>query len=105
MDRRRFLRNASVGATMCVVGPVGCSMRSESSITGESKIGRPTPFELDEATILSLQEGMKAGRYTARSITELYLKRIDALDRQGPNLRSIIEINPDALNVANDLDI
>ncbi len=51
-----------------------------------------------------LQEGMEAGRYTARSIVELYLDRIDALDRSGPELRSILETNEHALTLADELD-
>ena len=61
-------------------------------------------FELDEVTIPELQQGMASGRLTARSITELYLSRIDTVDRQGPTLRSIIETNPDALSLADELD-
>ena len=52
----------------------------------------------------SLQEGMTSGKYTARSITELYLNRIEATNRSGPELRAVIETNPDALNIANELD-
>ena len=49
------------------------------------------PFELQEATVAELQQSMESGRRTARSIAELYLRRIDALDQHGPELRSIIE--------------
>ncbi len=62
------------------------------------------PFELHEATVAELQEGMESGRLTARSIAELYLSRIDALDREGPELRAIIETNPEALSIADELD-
>ena len=61
-------------------------------------------FDLEEATIASLQDRMEAGRDTARSLAEKYLARIEAVDRQGPALRSIIEINPDALAIADQLD-
>ena len=61
-------------------------------------------FELEEATFASMQEWMASGRYTSRRLTELYLERIDALDRKGPALHSIIEINPDALAIAAALD-
>jgi amidase len=61
-------------------------------------------FELDEVNIMSLQDGMKSGRFTARDITEKYLARINAIDKQGPAINSIIEINPDALSIADDLD-
>jgi amidase len=55
-------------------------------------------------TVAQLQDGMKSGRFTARSITEMYLARIDAIDRSGPKLRSVIETNPDALSIADALD-
>jgi amidase len=61
-------------------------------------------FDLEEATIADLQQRMASGRDTARSIAEKYLARIEKLDRQGPSLRSVIELNPDALTIADQLD-
>jgi amidase len=61
-------------------------------------------FELSELSILDLQEAMESGRWTARDITTMYLERIDAIDRQGPELRSVLEVNPDALAIADHLD-
>jgi amidase len=63
------------------------------------------PFpELNEASIADLQGQMSAGQLTARRLVEMYLARIEALDRGGPTLRSIIETNPDALELADRLD-
>ncbi len=59
---------------------------------------------VEEATIADLQAAMAAGRVTARRLVELYLERIGALDRHGPALHSILEINPDALAIAQSLD-
>jgi len=64
----------------------------------------PAAFELDEATVAQLQEWMQSGRFTARRLAELYLQRIDAIDRNGPALKSMIETNPDALTIADALD-
>jgi amidase len=61
-------------------------------------------FELEEITIAELQDGMKSGQYTARSIAEKYLARIEAMDSNGPAIRSVIETNPDALAIAEELD-
>jgi amidase len=61
-------------------------------------------FPLDEVTIPELQDAMAAGRYTARRLVELYTARINAIDRAGPTLRSVIEVNPDALSIADALD-
>ena len=61
-------------------------------------------FEFDEITIDRLHEELKLGRYTARSIAERFLARIQAIDKKGPCLNSVIELNPDALSIAADLD-
>src|SRR6187402_972979 len=63
-----------------------------------------SPFSLEEATAAQLQDWMTSGRYTARQIAEIYLRRIEEVDRSGPALRSVIEINPDALAIADALD-
>jgi amidase len=62
------------------------------------------PFELEELTLADLQAGMAMGQFTARSLTEKYLARIEAVDKQGPTLRSVIEINPEALAIAEAMD-
>ena len=65
---------------------------------------RPAPFDLEEATVAQLQQRMTSGQETARSLVDKYLARIDALDRQGPALRAVIEINPEARAIADGLD-
>jgi amidase len=57
-------------------------------------------FELEEATFTGLANDMASGRRTSVEITQLYLDRIAALDRDGAKLRSIIETNGDALGIA-----
>ncbi|MBV9182578.1 MAG: amidase [Acidobacteria bacterium] len=61
-------------------------------------------FEFGEAGIMSLQQKMKSGEISARSLTEAYLARIAKVDQQGPGLRSVIEVNPDALAIAEAVD-
>src|SRR5262245_38477484 len=61
-------------------------------------------FELDEATIVQLQQWMQDGRYTSRRLVDVYLDRIAKIDRSGPALRSVIETNPDAAAIADALD-
>jgi amidase len=61
-------------------------------------------FELAETSVSDLQERFQQRSLTAERVTELYLHRIEAVDRQGPALRSVIEINPDALAMARALD-
>ena len=99
LSRRDFLAASTVGLTM------GAGSRSSSrSHSPESATQQVPAFELDEVTVSSLQEGMQSGRYTSRRITQLYLTRIDQIDRRGPTLRSVIETNPDALTIADQLD-
>jgi amidase len=69
-----------------------------------STFSPPGPFELEELTVSQLQDAMAAGRYTSRRLVELYTQRINAIDRSGPALRSVIELNPDALAIADALD-
>src|SRR5205809_280835 len=99
MDRRRFVAASLAAGTMAALG---CSATRKNP--GRQNTSDLPPFELEEATVAALQGGMKSGWYTARSITELYLARIAAVDKQGPELHSIIELNPDALAIADSLD-
>jgi amidase len=61
-------------------------------------------FDYEEASIADLQKAMSDGRETAESLTRKYLERIDAIDKRGPAVNAVIELNPDALAIARDLD-
>lgn len=58
------------------------------------------PFAYEEATLASLEEALRKGSVTARALTSAYLDRIAVLDRAGPALRAVIELNPEALAIA-----
>ena len=103
MNRRAFLRTTAAGGAGLTAG-IGCAPPGAESPSGGGGQGEIPPFEFDEVTVPDLQSAMESGEHTARSITEAYLGRIEALDRQGPELRSCIEINPDALAIADELD-
>jgi amidase len=60
--------------------------------------------DLEEVSIQQLQTRMASGELNARQMAEAYLERIDTIDRSGPTLRSIIEVNPDALEIADAMD-
>ena len=90
--RRDFLKIAGLSAAAALASPLTIAAQT------------PTDSELDELTIAEMQEAMRSGRFTARSLAERYLSRIEAIDRSGPAIRSIIEINPDALSIAGALD-
>src|SRR3954470_16358355 len=62
------------------------------------------PSPLTEVTVAQLQEGMASGTYTARGLVDLYLARIESLDKSGPALGAVIEINPQAREIADALD-
>jgi amidase len=86
-----------------VVAAIGCDRRPPSS-SASNQIQAVGSFELDEKTIAELQEAMKSGGLTARSIADKYLSRIAAIDKQGPRLNSVIELNPEAPAIADALD-
>jgi amidase len=98
LSRRRFFQAGLLGCAAAAV-----DRANESDGAAESTAG-VKPFALDEATIADLQEGMKAGKFSARSLVEQYRARIAEIDRQGPAVNSVIELNPDALELADALD-
>ena len=99
-NRRNFIRTGLfVGA-----GAVGLPVLHAPGQSGCPPATDVAAFELDEITISQLADGMNSGKYTARAIAEKYLARIEAIDRHGPALNSVIEINPDALEIAEKLD-
>lgn len=90
---------AAVAGSACA--PPGRDRDAEPGAAPTQEVGS---FELEEATIAELSRQMADGERTSREITELYLGRIEALDVQGPTLRSVIETNPDVLEIAEELD-
>ncbi|TSD67442.1 amidase [Inquilinus sp. KBS0705] len=105
MQRRNFLKTGSLaGLTLSTLISASCSPSSTDKKTADNTTQPTDDFELNEATIDSLQQMMKSGSHTSRSITELYLKRIDAIDKNGPKLNSVIELNKSALDMADAMD-
>lgn len=102
-SRRKFLQTAVTAGTTAALYP---ALGAAREITPTSAQPAPDvkPFELDEITIPELQDGMKSGKFTARSLVEKYSARIDEIDKRGPAVNAIIELNPDALAIADALD-
>src|SRR5215207_5848039 len=98
MDRRSLLRRGVAGAVAAVAGP------SLARAVDAAPRAEVPPGELDEVSVAELRAGMERGRWTSRAIAERYLARIEEVDRGGPALRSVIETNPDALAIAEQLD-
>ena len=101
-QRRRFLRNSLASGAAIAALPALAGAREIVLSTASEAL--PKPFELDEMTIADLQAGMASGKYSSHSITEKYLGRIEEIDKRGPALASVIEVNPDALAIADALD-
>jgi amidase len=99
--RREFLQTSVMGSVAAVMYP---ALGAGRVIAGAPPAAEPKAFELEEVTIDELQSAMKSGKFTARSVTEQYLQRIQEVDKQGPAINSVIEINPDALEIAESLD-
>ena len=104
IDRRRFIGATALGGAALAVVPTACEREGSTESPTRGDASTVEAFQLDEVTVDELQRSMESGERSARSITELYLSRIEALDRQGPELRSIIEMNPDALQIADESD-
>ena len=95
--RREFLHGSLLAGLATGIG----MQPNERSIGDAAPTTPPIPaFDLEETSITEFQQGMSSGKYSARAIAEKYLSRIDALDRRGPSVNSIIEVNPEALALA-----
>jgi amidase len=102
LHRRRFLQTSALAGVSAAVLPALAAAREDTTCPAATAEIRP--FELDEITIADLQAGMASGKFSAHSITEKYLARIEEIDKQGPALNSVIDVNPDALAIADALD-
>src|SRR5829696_1096749 len=94
MKRRQFLHTTAATYIVAVATPLSAITKPES----------PPAFELDEVTIAELRQGLQSGKYTSRQLVEKYSDRITDIDKKGPALNSVIEMNPDAERIAEALD-
>src|SRR5476649_1478536 len=106
MQRRNFLKTTSLaGLTLTAVATGASNVLAESThVDSSAPDHKDAGFVLSEATITELQHKMQTKVYTSRSIVEMYLKRIHEIDKNGPKLNAIIELNPDALKIADAMD-
>jgi len=101
-SRRSFLKKSVAGGLAAVSLPaLTFSEKASSTLLHNFDI---LPFELDEITVDELRDGLKSGKYTIKAITEKYISRIKSIDKDGPAINSVIELNPDALKIAEELD-
>jgi len=102
MKRRSFLQSTALGAAALTAIPVAsCAgeQRKKDTLSAEND-----DFELNEIGVDELQQKMEEGIYTSEKIVNLYLERIESVDWSGPSLNSVMEINPDAIEQARQLD-
>src|SRR5580700_5427118 len=109
-SRRAFLRAGTVATAASAVYPALASARvvdptlAASVAESSRKDDFKKDFELDEITIDDIQKAFQSGQHSSRSLTEKYLARIQEIDKAGPRVNSVIEVNPDALQIADALD-
>jgi amidase len=108
-SRRAFLQSTlqstiASGTALALYPALGAARELSSAAQTPKSFPAVETFELDEITIADLQDGMKSGKFTARSLVEKYQARIAEIDKQGPAINSIIELNPDAPAIADALD-
>ena len=94
-NRRQFLQSTAMAG-------VAAALRPPLAQAAQDRTPDIPAFELDELTVRDLQQGMSSGKFSARSLTENYLARIEAIDKH--TINSVIELNPDALAIAAQLD-
>ena len=107
MQRRQFLQHGTQAALASALLPLAATAAT-SEVPTPSRAPEATmavaPFALSEVSISDLQTQMASGKATSRSLCQQYLARIAAIDKAGPALNAIIELNPDALSIADGLD-
>lgn len=107
MIRRKFIRHTVLSAIgIQAVLAEACKPSSSSTsvaVTGNDLKDKP-PINLEESTLDSLQKLMADHKLSSEQLTQLYLDRINDIDKNGPKLNAIIELNPDALTIAKAMD-
>lgn len=106
MKRRHFILSTAAGTLgMIPVIQTSCTSEKNKNTTGsDNGESFMDDFSLNELSVDQLQAKMQNDELTSQSITRLYLKRIEQLDKSGPGLNSVIEINPDAVAIAGEKD-
>jgi len=102
-SRRNFLKNTATAGAAATISPALAAARAipREPLPATADV---SSFELDEITISELQDGMQSGKLTAQSLVEKYSERIHQIDKNGPAVNSVIEMNPDAPSIAAALD-
>ena len=102
--RRAAMRASAFVSIVSVLSVLTVAALASRFSVAASAQAPPAAFVLDEVTVDQLQQWMQTGRYTSRQLVDLYLARIEQIDRSGPTLRSVLEVNPEARTIADALD-
>src|SRR5688572_25730299 len=103
MKRRDFLQRTAIGASAILIIKTASGSTLKPGAAPAASNGRKS-FALEELTVADLQRGMASGRFTAAALVRHYLKRIAEVDRKGRGLKAVIELNPDAIGIAEAVD-
>jgi amidase len=106
LTRRRFLRYTTTAGALAAGSPALTAMAGGGAIAeaaGTAATHVPS-FKWEEASIAELQAAMEAGTLTSRRLVDAYIQRIRQIDLSGAQLNSVIEVNPDARSIADQLD-
>ncbi|MET0476774.1 MAG: amidase [Actinomycetota bacterium] len=102
ISRRSFLKASGTAGAAGALAGAGTVANAAGAMAATDHDAPSFPFE--EATIAELQAAMASGRLSSRRLTQAYLRRIRQIDLSGIQLNSVIEVNPDALDIARELD-
>jgi amidase len=100
MKRRDFLQTSVLSGALALGQPGSLLAAARDADNWRP----PESFELDELTILELQQGLASGKYTSKSLVRKYQQRIKDVDESGPAVNSVIEVNTEAEAIAETLD-
>ena len=101
ISRRSFLKASGTAGAAGALAGAGTVVDAAGAMAATDDV---PSFPFEEATIAELQAAMAAGRLSSRRLTQAYLRRIRQIDLSGIRLNSVIEVNPDALATARELD-
>ncbi|MFL6266180.1 MAG: amidase family protein, partial [Actinomycetes bacterium] len=102
ITRRSFLKASTTAGAAGALASAGTVAGAGAALAGSDD--HVPPFAFEEKTIAELQAAMTAGRLSSRRLTQAYLRRIRRIDLSGIQLNSVIEVNPDAVEIAAALD-
>ncbi|MBD0331869.1 MAG: amidase [Chitinophagaceae bacterium] len=104
MKRRDFITKTTLAAAATTLAACTTTVSHKRKEKAGKDENFKDDFQLNEITVAALQEKMKSGEYSSEKIVQLYLDRINNIDKTGPAVNSVIEVNPDALTIARQMD-